>query len=145
MDTVAAWLDRYVEARGSEMAAGANPDGAEMSALLDAFSSNGRYVDMPSGGVWQGRDALREMFVLNYAWANDQVLTFTRRLTDGRQYVLEGEARGTNGTGLGERGRGYVLPFLCAGSFDDDGRVQEQRDYWDRKSWLVQIGAEETL
>lgn len=143
MSTVSAWLDRYVSTRALEMAAGADPDGPEMSALLDAFSSDGRYVDMPSGGSWQGREQLREMFVLNYQWANDQALTFTRRLVDGRDYVLEGKARGTNGTAVGERGRPYVLEFICIGSFDDDGRVQEQRDYWDVKSWLLQIGAED--
>ncbi len=69
----------------------------------------------------------------------------TCRLVDGRDYVLEGKARGTNGTAVGERGRPYVLEFICIGSFDDDGRVQEQRDYWDVKSWLLQIGADEAI
>jgi len=143
MATPSDWLARYVEARGLEMRAGANPDGPEMSALLDAFSPDGRYVDMPSGASWQGRDELRKMFILNFEWASDQEITFARRLLDGREYVLEGESRGTNGTGIGERGRPYSLPFTSVGIFDDEGRVKEQRDYWDRKSWLVQIGAEQ--
>jgi ketosteroid isomerase-like protein len=125
------------------MAAGANPDGPEMGALLDVFSPDASYVDVPSGGVWRGRDEIKGIVVSNYAWANDQVLTFTRRLIDGHEYVLEGAATGTNSSALGERGRRYVLPFVWVGSFDDEGRVQEQRDYWDTKMWLVQIGAEE--
>jgi hypothetical protein len=143
MEDVSAWLDRYLEIRHLEMAAGANPDGPEMGTLLDGFSPEGRYCDMPSGGVWQGRDELREMFILNYAWASDQVINFKRRMIDGRQYALEGEATGTNGTPLGERGRPYALQFACLGVFDDEGRVLEQRDYWDTKSWRVQIGADE--
>jgi hypothetical protein len=143
MSSVATWLDRYLEIRASEMAAGANPHGPEMAELLGVFSPEGRYVDIPTGGVWKGRDELRQMFILNYAWASDQVISYDRRLIDGQQYVLEGTARGTNGTEYGERGRAYVLQYACLGSFDDEGRVLEQRDYWDTKSWLVQIGAEQ--
>jgi hypothetical protein len=112
---------------------GADPEGPVMAALLDAYSRNGRYYDVPSRAAWVGHDAIKGMFVITYNWSNDIAVDVKKTFTDGKNYVLEGEVTGTNTTPLGEQGRTYVLPL---GWFDDEGRVAEHHDHWDRKGWL---------
>jgi hypothetical protein len=139
------WLKRYTELYVTQAAAGADPDGPAMEALLGAYSPDVRYLDVPSAAAWEGREALGRMFVITYNFSNDFEVDIHKAFTDGKNFLLEGEAKGSNHTPIGEYGKRYVLPYASCGWFDDDGLVAEHHDHWDRKGWLVQIGAEEPM
>jgi ketosteroid isomerase-like protein len=145
MRTAAESLDRYLSffTRGTDIA-GADPDGDGMKELLDCYSTNVRYEDVPSGKHWEGRDGVKETFVTGFAFG-DEAKTILSRQTDGRQFSFELEVTGSNRTPIGAPGRSWVIRSASVGSFDDDGRVIEQRDYWDMKGWLTQVGVEVPL
>jgi hypothetical protein len=136
-------LKRYVELWGKQIIAGADPDGPVMKEVLSAYSADARYLDVPSRAAWEGREAIGQMFVISYTFSNDYEIDVQRMFTDGRFFAIEGEATGSNHTTIGEYGRRAVVPFGSIGWFDDEGLVREHHDHWDRKGWLVQIGAEE--
>jgi hypothetical protein len=137
------WLERYAAVYVTQSAAGGDPQGAAMAALMAAYAPNARYLDVPSNAVWEGRDGIAKMFVITYNFSNDIAIRIDRKFTDGKNFLLEGVATGTNTTPIGEHGKPYALPYASTGWFNDDGLVEEHHDHWDRKGWLVQIGAEE--
>jgi len=135
-------LARYLELFPVMDKAGADPDGELMAALLDCYSPDVRYRDVPSGYVFEGREAMKHMFIADSRMGNDRKVIVSHQ-TDGRNFAFETEASGINRTAVGEPGRKFLLLAVSVGCFDDDGRILEQRDYWDPKSFRVQIGAEE--
>ena len=143
MSTSKAWLERYADAWSKQIIAGGDPDGPVMQEVLSAYNPDARYLDVPSGAAWVGREAIGQMFIISYDFSNDYEIEIRRMFTDGKFFAMEGEATGSNHTQIGVYGQRAIVPFGSIGSFDDDGLVLEHHDHWDRKGWLVQIGAEE--
>jgi hypothetical protein len=137
-------LDRYLERYIHLHRAAAEPEGEEMAALLACYSPNARYQDMPSGRVWTGHEEIKEMCVGGYRFGDNEKHILSR-YTDGRNFTFEIESIGSNLLPIGEPGARWALYACSIGSFDDDGLVAGQRDYWDRHTWQVQVGLVESV
>ena len=137
------WLDHYIYAWLLHPVAG-TPDGAmELRELLAFVSPSIRYEDVPTASVFEGHEGMKAMCELAHQWSPDLTVHVLSRQTDGKMFAFEAESTGTNATAMGDlpaTGRKFVLRGVSVGSFDDDGLVVSQRDYWDLGSFLSQVG-----
>ncbi|HTT87372.1 MAG TPA: nuclear transport factor 2 family protein [Acidimicrobiales bacterium] len=123
--------------------AGAPEGEKELATLLACFNPDARYVDVPTGSVFEGHDGIRHMCQLAHHWSSDIEATVFTRQTDGTMFAFETEVTGTNDAALGDlpaTGRPFVLEGVSVGTVDGDGLVTSQRDYWDLGSFLAQVG-----
>jgi hypothetical protein len=110
---------------GDALVAAWNAHSAE--ALIAMFSPTCRYTDLPSGLVWEGHDGLRELFDQTTAFHPDYTFANTNGFCEERRYAWEWTITGTTlGEMLSYRG-------VSVGSLDDDGKILENRDYWNPK------------
>lgn len=144
MSTASEWLDAYLARFEVHHEASENPDGEEMAALLGCFSPDARYYDIPTGGFWEGREAIKEMFLGGYRFGDNEKHILSR-FTDGTHFGYECESIGSNKLPIGTPGVRWVVYSCSVGTFDEHGLITEQRDYWDRKGWATQVGLEQPL
>ncbi|HEY7946890.1 MAG TPA: nuclear transport factor 2 family protein [Acidimicrobiales bacterium] len=138
------WLDRYEEAWVLHARAGAPGGGAILNTLLDLYSADVRYEDVPTTVVFVGHEGITQMCEAAHQWSTDLVVKVVSRQTDGRRFALETEVSGTNSSALGQRpatGRSFTLRGVSVGRVSHDNLVCEHRDYWDLGSFLMQVGA----
>jgi hypothetical protein len=136
-------LDDYIAAWLLHPLAG-TVDGATALADLVSFMTPAvRYEDVPSGMVFVGHEGIKEMGAAAHAWSSDITFKVVSRQTNGRLYAFETETIGTHTGSAGAlpaTGRRFVLRGVSVGRVSGDGLVEEQRDYWDLGSFLVQVG-----
>jgi steroid delta-isomerase-like uncharacterized protein len=138
-----AWLDGYIDAWLLHPLAGTADGQTALKAFLDHLSSDIRYEDVPSASVFEGHDGIKEMCKLAHDWSSDMAIKVLTRQTQGSLYALETEASGTHTGTMGAlpaTGRSFLLRGVSVGTVSSDGRVREQRDYWDLGGFLIQIG-----
>jgi hypothetical protein len=138
------WLETYLDRYIHLHRAAADPQGEEMTALLSCYREDARYCDMPSGRVWVGRDEIRDMCIGGYRFGDNEK-HIVRSFTNGKHFAYEIESIGNNKLAIGKPGERWVLHACSFGTFDDDGLIADQNDYWDRKSWAIQVGVEQPL
>jgi SnoaL-like polyketide cyclase len=138
-----AWLNRYIDAWVLHPVAGTTKGGGELKSLVDCFTTDVRYEDVPTASVFVGHDGIKQMCKLAHQWSSDFEIKVLTRQTNGSLFALETESAGTNTAPLGDlpaSGRRFVLRTVSIGSVDGQGLVREHRDYWDLGGFLVQIG-----
>jgi steroid delta-isomerase-like uncharacterized protein len=141
MDTL--WFDRYVGAWLLHPRAGAPAGESELKALLDCYSPDVRYEDVPTAIVFEGHDGIKRMCEGAHNWSSDLEATAVTRQTNGTLFAVETEWKGTNTAATGDHpatGQRFTLRVLSVGTTNDQGLVTEHRDYWDLASFLAQVG-----
>ena len=118
----------------------------DFDAQADAMASDGKVVIVGSGDVFVGPDGSRKY---SESWANgfpDGRITIDDIFADGDRVVIEFTGRGTH-TGTLETSMGAIPATgrsltikLCDVVELKDGKVQEQRTYFDTGSLMAQLG-----
>lgn len=118
----------------------------DFDAQADAMASDGKVVIVGSGDVFVGPDGSRKY---SESWANgfpDGRITIDDIFADGDRVVIEFTGRGTH-TGTLETSMGAIPATgrsltikLCDVVELKDGKVQEQRTYFDTGSMMAQLG-----
>ncbi len=138
------WLDRYVDAWVLHAVAGGVKGADELSALLDRFTTDVRYEDVPTAAVFVGHPGVTQMCEAAHRWAQDLRFTVLTRQTDGEMFALETETTGTTAAtpeSTTETARNFVLRGYRWAESDRNGLVSEHRDYWDLGGFLAQVSA----
>ncbi len=141
------WFDRYVSAWLLHALAGA-PDGQDaLSALLDCYSPDVVYEDVPTATVFSGREGVARMCEGAYNWSSDVRAKVVTQQTNGTLFAVETEWTGTNTAPVGDipaTGRTFMNRMLSVGAVNENGHVIQHRDYWDLTGFLTQIGVQPT-
>lgn len=136
-------LRRYVDAWQGHVRAGGPGGEPDARRILDVFAEDGVWEDVAVDAAYQGHAALREMFDASYQFAPTLVFDVVQaRAADGG-YVIEWEmhAEGTGAFGdLPATDKPFRVRGVSVGALGPDGKVVLHRDYWDRVSFLGQIG-----
>jgi steroid delta-isomerase-like uncharacterized protein len=130
-----AWFDSYLNALNAH----------DVPAVLEYMSDDVIYTDMAVGERMEGRAATGEFLgrmatnvSTDYRFDNEQVLI------DGAFFALVWTMSGTNDrgdeqAGVPATGRRFEVPGVSIGRLLD-GKVVEQRDYWNMAAFLAQVG-----
>jgi steroid delta-isomerase-like uncharacterized protein len=130
-----AWFDSYLNALNAH----------DVPAVLEYMSDDVIYTDMAVGERMEGRAATGEFLgrmatnvSTDYRFDNEQVLV------DGASFALVWTMSGTNDrgdeqAGVAATGRRFEVPGVSIGRLLD-GKVVEQRDYWNMAAFLAQVG-----
>ena len=118
----------------------------DFDVYADAMAPDGKIVIVGSGDVFVGPDGSRQY---DESWANgfpDGRITIDNIFADGDRVVVEFTGRGTH-TGTLETSMGAfpatgksLTLKLCDVVELKDGKVQEQRTYFDSGSMMAQLG-----
>ena len=127
------WFDAYLDALNAH----------DIPAVLEFMRDDVVYSDMAVGERMEGRAATGEFLGLmatnvssDYRFDNEQVLI------DGESFALVWTMSGTKDRGderVPATGRRFAVPGVSIGRLRD-GKVLEQRDYWNMAAFLMQIG-----
>jgi hypothetical protein len=98
-----------------------------VDALVAMFAPDCRYTDVPHGLSWEGHDGIRHMFDLTVDFHPDYQFVLDGGFSDERHYAVEWTISGTT---LGQPLRYRGVPV---GALDQQGRIVENRDYWNPK------------
>lgn len=92
--------------------------------LVARFAPTGRYVDMAYGITFDGHDALRQMRAMTANAFPDHEWAYRGGFRDAERFVVEWTFTATAG---GER---HAVDGVSVGTFDDQGRIVETREYF---------------
>ena len=98
------WFDRYVSAWVLHPVAGSPGGKAELKALLDCYSPDVRYEDVPTAEVFDGHDGIKRMCDSAHILSSDLKFAVLTRQTNGRMFAVETEF-------WGNQHRRYGSPF----------------------------------
>ena len=99
----------------------------EVEALLAMFAPECRYTDVPYRMTWERHDGIRKLFNLDMEFHPDRRMVRRGGFHDDRHYALEWMISGT------VSGQQVTYPGCSIGSLDGEGRIVENRDYWNPK------------
>jgi steroid delta-isomerase-like uncharacterized protein len=127
------WMDRYLDAWNSH-------DGTQVAAFM---ATGATYEDLALGALHTGREAIGAFASEAHEFSSDYRFVPVSQQQDGSWYALEWEMSGTNtgeGGGLPATNKSYRIRGVSIGRLDDDGKILENRDYWNMADYLVQVG-----
>jgi steroid delta-isomerase-like uncharacterized protein len=108
--------------------------------VADLFAVDGTHEDLGMGHLCKGRDAI-EAFVTH--GGSDFYLHLLSEHASEDRYTIEWETEGTHTSSLGGLAP-TNLPFRFRGAsigrLDGDGKIVENRDYWNLADLLRQVG-----
>jgi hypothetical protein len=108
----------------------------DVEALVAMCAPDCHYIDIPHGMTWEGHDGIRQMFQATVEFHPDVEVLRHSGFRDGHDYVWEWTMSGTVvGQWVSYRG-------VSVGTLDDQGRVVEQRDFYNPKELPSLAGAE---
>ena len=134
-EELTAWFDSYLDALNAH----------DIPGVLEFMRDDVVYTDMAVGERMEGRVATGEFLgrmatnvSTDYRFDNEQVLI------DGESFALVWTMSGTKDrgdeqAGVPATGRRFDVPGVSIGRLRD-GKVVEQRDYWNMAGFLVQVG-----
>ena len=130
-----AWFDAYLDALNAH----------DIPAVLEFMSDDVVYTDMAVGERMEGRAATGEFLGrMATSVSSDYHFDNERVLVDGEEFALVWTMSGTKDrgdeqAGVPATGRRFQVPGVSIGRLRD-GKVVEQRDYWNMAGFLAQIG-----
>jgi steroid delta-isomerase-like uncharacterized protein len=117
----------------------------DSAAVISFWADDGVHQDLALGGRFEGAAAVRA-FVdgMETTFSTDYRFEPGTVVGDGEGYALEWTMVGTNDRadpehGLPATGRSYRVPGVSVGRVRD-GRIVENRDYWNLADFLQQVG-----
>ena len=126
------WARQFVEAFDSH-------DGSRVAALV---ARKFRWEDLGAGVVFDDRDALAAFLAVSDQFSKDYRFTLVSEQVNAARYALEWEMMGTNtGPFLGgpPTNKRYRIRGVSIGSFDADGKITANRDYYNAAELAQQL------
>ncbi len=100
-----------------------------VAALLELTSPEVRWDDVSGHISFRGHDGVREMLDVTVQVIPDYAYSYDGGFRVGNSYVVEWTM---SGTAFGQK---FACRGASVGKTDDQGRVLENRDYWDSRSF----------
>ena len=114
-----------------------------MNTHSDWEFGGGRSVSDALGVTHQGREAIEAFVEDAERFSNDYRFTSVSEQASGDRYALEWEMAGTNtgeAGGMPATNKPYRIRGVSIGRLDADGKIKENRDYWNMADYLMQVG-----
>ncbi len=117
----------------------------DSAAVTSFWADDGVYQDFALGERFEGPAAIRAFVdAMETSFSSDYRFEAGAVVGDGEGYALEWTMVGTNDRadherGLPATGRPYRVPGVSVGRVRD-GRIVENRDYWNLADYLQQVG-----
>jgi steroid delta-isomerase-like uncharacterized protein len=130
---VEGWAWQYVDAFDSHQ-------GARLAALV---ASDVQWEDVAAGIVFDSPAALAAFVAVSDAFSNDYRFTLVSEHVSETRYAVEWEMAGTNTgafRGASATNRPFRLRGVSIGTFDAEGKVKENRDYYNVADLVQQLG-----
>lgn len=127
------WMGPYLEAWNSH-------DPANVGAYM---ANDATYEDLAVGVVHEGREAIEAFVNTTHQFSEDYRFTLVSQQQSGGQYAAEWEMAGTNtgeAAGLPATNKPYRIRGVSVGRLDADGKIVQNRDYWNMADYLTQVG-----
>ena len=108
----------------------------------DIFAEDGTNENIAVGAKWEGREAISR-YLNEVEFSTDYRLVLLGEQSSGDQYALEWESMGTNDgplAGMPPTNRPYRLRGSSIGRLDADGKITENRDYYNVLDLMTQLG-----
>jgi ketosteroid isomerase-like protein len=100
----------------------------DVDAYCALFAPDGRYTDAVMKLTYDGQDEIRRMFDSTMMYYQDPQFIHVSGFADDRHYAVEW----TSVTVVD--GVEYTTRVVSIGDLDEDGKIIENRDYWDPQS-----------
>jgi len=127
------WLHQYLDAWNSH-------DGGQVAAYM---AEDATYEDLAINQIHKGRDAIKAFVDETNVFSPDYRFTVVSVQQSGDQYATEWEMAGTHlgeAAGLPPTNKPYRIRGISVGRVDADGKIAENRDYWNMADFLMQVG-----
>ena len=127
------WMDAYLDAWNSR-------DGSQVTAYM---TQDATYEDLALGVLHEGVDAIKVFVEEAGAFSSDYRFTPVSQQQSGSSYCLEWEMAGTHtgeGGGLPATNKPYLIRGVSVGQLDGNGKIRQNRDYWNMADYLMQVG-----
>ena len=130
---MANWMETYLDAWNRH-------DGSAVAAFM---AEDATYEDLALGVVHEGREAIESFVDEAEQFSKDYAFISVSEQQSGDRYAMEWEMFGTN---TGEAGgfpatnKPYRIRGVSIGRLDAQGKIQQNRDYWNMADYLVQVG-----
>jgi steroid delta-isomerase-like uncharacterized protein len=118
----------------------------DLNPIGDLYAEDGEFT-WPGFGTMKGRQAVVAFYAQIFGAFPDVHVTITRIVEQGNGVAVEYESIGTNGgplslpTGpLPPTNKRVVIKAVSIGTVDADGRITDQREYFDQVEILAQLG-----
>lgn len=128
-----AWMDEYLDAWNSR-------DAARVASFM---ADDGTYEDLALGVVHKGREEIAAFVLETAHFSSDYRIEAVSEQSDGDSYAMEWEMYGTNtgdGGGLPATNKPYRIRGVSVGRRNAEGKITQNRDYWNMADYLVQVG-----
>jgi steroid delta-isomerase-like uncharacterized protein len=133
MNVMSDWMQQYIDAWDSH-------DAAKVVAFM---AQDATYEDLALGVTHEGRAAIAAFVEEAEQFSKDYKFTGVSEQASGDRYALEWEMAGTNtgeAGGLPGTNKPYRIRGVSIGRLDADGKIKENRDYWNMADYLMQVG-----
>ena len=127
------WMQQYLNAWNSH-------DGAQVAAFMAADAT---YEDVALGQTHKGQEEIANFVGETAEFSNDYRFVSVSEQQSSDRYALEWEMSGTHTGPAGPipaTDKTYRIRGISVGRLDADGKIKENRDYWNMADFLVQIG-----
>jgi steroid delta-isomerase-like uncharacterized protein len=107
------------------------------------YADEAAFEDVAQGVTHSGKAALKEFAAELFKASSDTIFTLTTANTDGDHFTIEWEVAGTNdgeGAGFPATNKRFSVRGVSIGRLNADGKIVEQRDYYDMATLLSQLG-----
>jgi hypothetical protein len=92
--------------------------------FVGQFAPDGCYTDATMALSYDGESEIRRMFSSTMAYYTDPKFVFESGFSDDRHYAVEWTSISI------VEGKEYTTRVVSIGDLDDQGRIIENRDYW---------------
>ena len=130
---MASWMETYLDAWN-------NHDGSTVAAFM---AEDATYEDLALGVIHEGREAIKSFVDEAEEFSKDYAFTSVSEQQSGDRYAMEWEMYGTNtgeAGGIPATNKPYRIRGVSIGRLDAQGKIQQNRDYWNMADYLVQVG-----
>jgi len=117
-----------------------NHDGSTVAAFM---AEDATYEDLALGVIHEGREAIKSFVDEAEEFSKDYAFTSVSEQQSGDRYAMEWEMYGTNtgeAGGIPATNKPYRIRGVSIGRLDAQGKIQQNRDYWNMADYLVQVG-----
>jgi steroid delta-isomerase-like uncharacterized protein len=130
---MASWIESYLEAWNTH-------DGAAVGRFM---ADDATFEDLALGVRHEGRHAIEDFVAETEEFSKDFAFVPVSEQHSDDRYAAEWEMFGTNtgeAGGLPATNKPYRIRGVSIGRLDADGKIKENRDYWNMADYLVQVG-----
>ena len=127
------WIRRYLDAWDSH-------DPEQVGAFM---AEDAVYEDLALGQTHEGRAAIVGFVGTADQLSKDYRFTLISEQASGDHYAIEWEMAGTNtgeAAGLPATNKQYRIRGVSIGRLDGNGKIRQNRDYWNMVDYLTQVG-----